>query len=92
MDGRKHNIVSSIIHPRATLSSFSTRRGQTKAGYGEKPGYDYIMAAEDVAKVAVLMAALGRGESLRGDDPAEQHAFVYPAGVRPRINSSATGR
>src|SRR5262245_65605771 len=37
MDGRKHNIVSSIIHPGATLSSFSTRRGRTKAGYGEKP-------------------------------------------------------
>jgi len=30
----------------------------SKAGYGEKPGDDYIMAAEDVAKVAVLMAAL----------------------------------
>jgi NAD(P)-dependent dehydrogenase (short-subunit alcohol dehydrogenase family) len=26
MDGRKHNIVSSIIHPGATLSSFTTRR------------------------------------------------------------------
>ena len=25
MDGRKHNIVASIIHPGATLSSFSTR-------------------------------------------------------------------
>ena len=37
---------------------FSTRRGRTKAGYGDKPGDDYIMAAEDVAKVAVLMAAL----------------------------------
>src|ERR1700761_5451503 len=58
MDGRKHNIVSSIIHPGATLSSFSTRRGRTKAGRGEKPGEDYIMAAEDVARVAVLMAAL----------------------------------
>jgi len=57
MDGRKHNIVASIIHPGATLSSFSTRRGRTKAGPGPTPD-DYIMAAEDVAKVAVLMAAL----------------------------------
>ena len=29
----------------------------------------------------------GRGESLRGDDPAEQHAFVYRAGVRPGRSS-----
>jgi NAD(P)-dependent dehydrogenase (short-subunit alcohol dehydrogenase family) len=57
MDGRKHNIVASILHPGATLSSFSTRRGRMSAGHGEKPE-DYIMAAEDVAKVAVLMAAL----------------------------------
>src|SRR4030088_295091 len=34
MDGRKHNIVASIIHPGATLSSFSTRRGRTKARAG----------------------------------------------------------
>ena len=32
MDGRKHDIVASIIHPGATLSSFSERRGRTKAG------------------------------------------------------------
>jgi short-subunit dehydrogenase len=57
MYGRKHNIIASIIHPGATLSSFSTRRGRTTAGAGERPD-DYIMAAEDVAKVAVLMAAL----------------------------------
>src|SRR4029078_162209 len=57
MDGRKHKIVASIIHPGATMSAFSTRRGRTKAGHGEKPE-DYVMAAEDVAKVAVLMAAL----------------------------------
>ncbi len=57
MDGRKYNIVASIIHPGATLSSFTTRRGRTKAGPGERPE-DYVMAAEDVAKVAVLMAAL----------------------------------
>ena len=57
MDGRKHGIVASIIHPGATLSSFSTRRGRMKSGHGDKPE-DYIMAQQDVAKVAVLMAAL----------------------------------
>jgi NADP-dependent 3-hydroxy acid dehydrogenase YdfG len=57
MDGRKHGIVTSIIHPGATLSSFSTRRGRTKAGPGAIPD-DYVMAAKDVAKVAVLMSAL----------------------------------
>ena len=80
MDGRKHNIVSSIIHPGATLSSFSTRRGRTKAGYGEKPGDDYIMAAEDVAKVAVLMAAL----------PDEVN--LYEATILPNSMRSFIGR
>ena len=56
-DGRKHGIVASILHPGATLSSFSTRRGRTTAGPGATPD-DYVMAAEDVAKVAVLMCAL----------------------------------
>ena len=80
MDGRKHNIVSSIVHPGATLSSFSTRRGRTKAGYGEKPGDDYIMAAEDVAKVAVLMAAL----------PDEVN--LYEATILPNTMCSFIGR
>jgi len=57
MDGRKYGVVSSIIHPGATLSSFTTRRGRAKAGAGATPD-DYVMAGEDVAKVAVLMAAL----------------------------------
>jgi NAD(P)-dependent dehydrogenase (short-subunit alcohol dehydrogenase family) len=57
MDGRKHDIVASIIHPGATLSSFTTRRGRTASGPGAVPE-DYVMAAEDVAKVAVLMASL----------------------------------
>ena len=57
VDGRKHNIVASIIHPGATLSSFTTRRGRAKAGEGVTPE-DYVMAQEDVARVAVLMAAL----------------------------------
>jgi NAD(P)-dependent dehydrogenase (short-subunit alcohol dehydrogenase family) len=57
MDGRKHNIVASIIHPGATLSSFTTRRGRATSGPGATPE-DYVMAQEDVARVAVLMAAL----------------------------------
>src|SRR5262250_1467895 len=80
MDGRKHNIVSSIIHPGATLSSFSARRGRTRSGPGEKPGDDYIMAAEDVAKVAVLMAAL----------PEEVN--LYEATILPNSMRSFIGR
>jgi NADP-dependent 3-hydroxy acid dehydrogenase YdfG len=58
MDGRKYGVVSSVIHPGATLSAFSQRRGRTKAGWGPNPDDDYIMAAEDVARVALLMASL----------------------------------
>jgi NAD(P)-dependent dehydrogenase (short-subunit alcohol dehydrogenase family) len=79
MDGRKHNIVASIIHPGSTLSSFSTRRGRTKAGPGPTPD-DYIMAAEDVAKVAVLMAAL----------PPEVN--LYEATILPNHMRSFIGR
>jgi NAD(P)-dependent dehydrogenase (short-subunit alcohol dehydrogenase family) len=79
MDGRKHNIVASIIHPGATLSSFSTRRGRTKAGPGATPD-DYVMAAEDVARVAVLMAAL----------PPEVN--LYEATILPNQMRSFIGR
>jgi NAD(P)-dependent dehydrogenase (short-subunit alcohol dehydrogenase family) len=79
MDGRKHNIVASIIHPGATFSSFSTRRGRMTPGAGEKPE-DYIMAAEDVAKVAVLMAAL----------PGEVN--LYEATILPNHMRSFIGR
>jgi NAD(P)-dependent dehydrogenase (short-subunit alcohol dehydrogenase family) len=79
MDGRKHDIVASIIHPGATLSSFSTRRGRTKAGPGERPD-DYVMAAEDVARVAVLMAAL----------PGEVN--LYEATILPNHMRSFIGR
>jgi NAD(P)-dependent dehydrogenase (short-subunit alcohol dehydrogenase family) len=79
MDGRKHNIVASIIHPGATLSSFTARRGRTTAGPGERPD-DYVMAAEDVAKVAVLMAAL----------PAEVN--LYEATILPNHMRSFIGR
>ena len=47
MDGRKHNIVASILHPGATLSSFTTRRGRAKAGPGDTPE-DYVMAPEEL--------------------------------------------
>jgi len=79
MDGRKHDIVASIIHPGATLSSFTMRRGRTQAGPGEQPG-DYVMAAEDVAKVAVLMAAL----------PGEVN--LYEATILPNHMRSFIGR
>jgi len=79
MDGRKHNIVASIIHPGATLSSFTARRGRTTSGPGEKPD-DYVMAAEDVAKVAVLMAAL----------PGEVN--LYEATILPNHMRSFIGR
>jgi len=57
MDGRKYGVVASIIHPGATLSSFTTRHGRTTSGAGATPD-DYVMAGEDVARVAVLMASL----------------------------------
>ena len=79
MDGRKHNIVASIIHPGATLSSFSTRRGRMTSGAGKTPD-DYVMAAEDVAKVAVLMCAL----------PGEVN--LYEATILPNHMRSFIGR
>jgi len=79
MDGRKYGVVSSILHPGATLSSFTTRRGRTKSGAGETP-QDYVMAAEDVAKVAVLMAAL----------PDEVN--LYEATILPNQMRSFIGR
>jgi NAD(P)-dependent dehydrogenase (short-subunit alcohol dehydrogenase family) len=79
MDGRKYGIVASVIHPGATLSSFTTRRGRTKAGPGAAPD-DYVMAASDVAKVAVLMAAL----------PPEVN--LYEATILPNHMRSFIGR
>jgi len=79
MDGRKHDIVASVIHPGATLSSFTTRRGRTKSGRGERPD-DYVMAAEDVARVAVLMASL----------PGEVN--LYEATILPNHMRSFIGR
>src|SRR5579862_2528585 len=79
MDGRKHNIVASILHPGATLSSFTTRRGRANAGPGDTPE-DYVMSAQDVAKVAVLMAAL----------PPEVN--LYEATILPNHMRSFIGR
>jgi NAD(P)-dependent dehydrogenase (short-subunit alcohol dehydrogenase family) len=79
MDGRKYGVVASIIHPGATLSSFSRRRGRTKAGPGER-AEDYVMAAEDVARVVVLMCSL----------PAEVN--LYEATILPNHMRSFIGR
>ncbi len=79
MDGRKYGVVASVIHPGATLSSFSARRGRTAAGPGATP-QDYIMAANDVARVAVLMCAL----------PPEVN--LYEATILPNQMPSFIGR
>ncbi len=78
-DGRKYNIVASVIHPGSTLSSFSALAGRTEAGAGETPA-DFVMAAEEVAKVAVLMAAL----------PPEVN--LYEATILPNHQRSFIGR
>jgi NAD(P)-dependent dehydrogenase (short-subunit alcohol dehydrogenase family) len=58
MDGRAYGVVASIIHPGSTLSGFTRRTsGRTTAGAGPTP-QQYVMAAEDVARIAVLMATL----------------------------------
>ena len=79
MDGRKYGVVASIIHPGATLSSFSARRGRTKPGPGNSPD-DYVMASEDVARVAMLMCAL----------PPEVN--LYEATILPNNMRSFIGR
>jgi NAD(P)-dependent dehydrogenase (short-subunit alcohol dehydrogenase family) len=79
MDGRKYGVVASVIHPGATLSSFSTRRGRTKPGPGAAPD-DYVMAPEDVARVIVLMCSL----------PPEVN--LYEATILPNHMRSFIGR
>jgi NAD(P)-dependent dehydrogenase (short-subunit alcohol dehydrogenase family) len=79
MDGRRYGVVASIVHPGATLSSFSTRRSRTEAGAGATPE-DYIMAADDVAKVIVLMCSL----------PPEVN--LYEATILPNHMRSFIGR
>ncbi|MGE0629846.1 MAG: SDR family oxidoreductase [Hyphomicrobiaceae bacterium] len=79
MDGRKYGVVASVIHPGATLSSFTSRRGRTEAGPGATPE-DYVMPASDVARVAVLMASL----------PPEVN--LYEATILPNHMRSFIGR
>ena len=79
MDGRKYGVVASILHPGATFSSFSMRRGRAAPGPGATPD-DYIMAAEDVAKVVVLMCSL----------PPEVN--LYEATILPNHMRSFIGR
>jgi NAD(P)-dependent dehydrogenase (short-subunit alcohol dehydrogenase family) len=79
MDGRKHGIVASVIHPGATLSGFTARRGRTTAGAGTSAD-DYVMAASDVARIAVLMASL----------PPEVN--LYEATILPNNMRSFIGR
>jgi NAD(P)-dependent dehydrogenase (short-subunit alcohol dehydrogenase family) len=79
MDGRKYGVVASIVHPGATLSSFSMRRGRTEAGPGATPE-DYIMALQDVAKVVVLMCSL------------PQEVNLYEATILPNHMRSFIGR
>ncbi len=79
MDGRSYGVVASVIHPGATLSSFTARRGRTEAGPGKAPD-DYVMSAADVARVAVLMATL----------PPEVN--LYEATILPNQMRSFIGR
>ena len=79
MDGRRYGVVASIIHPGATLSSFTSRRGRTTAGAGAT-AEDYVMSAADVAQVAVLMASL----------PPEVN--LYEATILPNNMRSFIGR
>jgi NAD(P)-dependent dehydrogenase (short-subunit alcohol dehydrogenase family) len=79
MDGRKYGVVASVIHPGATLSSFTARRGRTAAGPGATAD-DYVMSAADVARVAVLMASL----------PPEVN--LYEATILPNNMRSFIGR
>src|SRR5262245_22364294 len=89
MDGRKYGVVASVIHPGATLSAFSVRRGRTKPGWGPNPGDDYIMSADDIARVAVLMCALPPEVNLyEATVPAELDEVVH----RARLKAAGTGR
>ena len=78
MDGRKYGVVASILHPGATLSSYRPAAAN-KAGPGATPD-DYVMAAEDVAKVVVLMCSL----------PPEVN--LYEATILPNHMRSFIGR
>jgi NADP-dependent 3-hydroxy acid dehydrogenase YdfG len=79
LDGRKYGVVASVIHPGATLSGFTAQRGRTSSGPGKTPD-DYVMSADDVARVALLMATL----------PPEVN--LYEATILPNTMRSFIGR
>jgi NAD(P)-dependent dehydrogenase (short-subunit alcohol dehydrogenase family) len=54
LDGRAYGVVASVIQPGSTATNFVAGR---PAGPGKTP-QDYVMAPEDVARVAVLMCTL----------------------------------
>ena len=79
MDGRKHNIVASIIRRYAVLVHGPPRphhggpgRAAGRLRHGRRGGGEGRAADGNAA---------GRSESLRGDDPAQSHALVH----RPRV-------
>ena len=85
MDGRKYGVVASIIHPGATLSSFTTRHGRTKVGSGRharrlRDG----RRGRGQGRGADGRAAAG-GEFVRVDHFAEPHAEFYRAGIEQRL-------
>lgn len=53
-EGRAYGVVASVIHPGSTATGFTQGR---PAGPGATPK-DYVMAPEEVARVAVLMCSL----------------------------------
>lgn len=79
MDGRKHDIVASIIHPGATFSSFTAIDGRTGPGHGALPE-NYVMSADNIGKLVVLMCSL----------PAEVN--LYEATILPNQQKSFISR
>ena len=81
MDGRKHGIVASIIHPGATLSLVhDAARPHEIRPRRQARGLRHGAAGRRQGRGADGVAA-GRGESVRGDDPAEPHAELHRAGM-----------
>jgi NAD(P)-dependent dehydrogenase (short-subunit alcohol dehydrogenase family) len=80
LDGRAYGVVASVIHPGNTMSGTTkSKTGRESAGAGATP-QDYIMAPEDVARVAVLMATLPPDVNL------------YEAAILPNAMPSFIGR
>jgi NAD(P)-dependent dehydrogenase (short-subunit alcohol dehydrogenase family) len=77
LDGRAYGVVASVIHPGNTFTGFTGER--EGPGAGATPA-DYLMNADDVARVAVLMATL----------PPEVNLFE--ATMLPNSMSSFLGR